>query len=61
MEDLIPLILKEYGVRMRNQDSDTHRGPSFIRPTGIKSFRSKKVGGWVRTAWTANPVQTTGT
>ncbi len=34
--DLIQLIQKGYGVRMSNQDSDTHRGPSLIRPQGIK-------------------------
>ena len=36
MEDLIPLMQKEYGVRMSNQDSDNHRAPSLIRPQGIK-------------------------
>ena len=36
VEDLIPLMQKWYGVRMSNQDSDTHRGPSLIRPSGIK-------------------------
>ncbi len=36
VEDLIPLMQKGYGVRMSNQDSDTHRGPSLIRPQGIK-------------------------
>jgi hypothetical protein len=36
VEDLIPLMQKGYGVRMSNQDSDTHRGPSLIRPSGIK-------------------------
>jgi len=36
VENLIPLMRKGYGVRMSNQDSDTHRGPSLIRPQGIK-------------------------
>ena len=36
VEDLIPLMQEGYGVRMSNQDSDTHRGPSLIRPQGIK-------------------------
>ena len=36
VEDLIPLMQKGYGVRMSHQDSDTHRGPSLIRPQGIK-------------------------
>jgi hypothetical protein len=36
VEDLILLMQKGYGVRMSNQDSDTHRGPSLIRPSGIK-------------------------
>ena len=34
--DLIPLMQKGYDVCMSNQDSDTHRGPSLIRPQGIK-------------------------
>jgi hypothetical protein len=36
VEDLIPLMQKGYGVCMSNQDSDTHRAPSLIRPQGIK-------------------------
>ena len=36
VKDLIPLMQKGYGVRMSNQGSDTHRGPSLIRPSGIK-------------------------
>ena len=36
VEDLLPLLQKGYSVRMSNQDSDTHRPPSVIRPQGIK-------------------------